>query len=153
MIGEAANGEIEERPGSDLVMDLTPLLDVLFMLLVFFLLTANAVPIALELDLPRESSSSAQPLRDDRLLAVTIRDDDEPWSVAERSFRSWDAARVHLLELHHQQPASPVVIAAARRAPLEHMVSVLAFLADERIPVVQVLLDAQPVADATGQIE
>ena len=34
----------------DLMPDLTPLLDVMFMLIVFFILTANAVPYALDVN-------------------------------------------------------------------------------------------------------
>ncbi len=151
MIGGDIKAGIADHPGADLALDLTPLLDVLFMVLVFFLLTANSVPIALQLDLPRESSSSAQPVQRDDLLRVTITDEEANWLINERSFASWEAAREQLLLLHQQQAEAPVIIAAARQAPLERMVSVLAFLADEHIPIVQVLLDPDGAAMSSDQ--
>lgn len=153
MIGGDIKAGIAEHPGADLALDLTPLLDVLFMVLVFFLLTANSVPIALQLDLPRESSSSAQPVQRDDLLRVTITDEASSWLINEQSFASWDDAREQLLLLHQQQSDTPVIIAAARQAPLERMVSVLAFLADEQIPIVQVLLDPDGAAISSDQTQ
>lgn len=153
MIGGELKTGVSGHPGADLAMDLTPLLDVLFMVLVFFLLTANSVPIALQLDLPRESSSSAQPVQRDDLLRVTITDEEANWLINDQSFASWETARAQLLLLHQQQTDVPVIIAAARQAPLERMVSVLAFLADEQIPVVQVLLDPDGAAMSSDQTQ
>ena len=54
--------------------------------------------------------------------------------------------------LHRQQSDAPLSIVAASQAPLERMVSVLAFPADERMPIVQVLLDPNGAAISSEQI-
>jgi len=56
---------------SDLMPDLTPLLDVMFMLIVFFLLTANAVPYALDVNLPQDDEAVTQAVEDPDMLSVT----------------------------------------------------------------------------------
>jgi len=54
---------------SDLMPDLTPLLDVMFMLIVFFLLTANAVPYTLDVNLPEDKEKVAQAVEDPNMLS------------------------------------------------------------------------------------
>lgn len=146
-----------EHGAGDLAMDLTPLLDVLFMVLVFFLLTANSVPVALKLDLPRDGTDSAQPIGNDQLIRLEIHADAPYWRIDGQPFAEWDQARDQLQLLHTGSPDSAIVIAGERKAPLEYMVSVLGFLEAEQIPVVQVLLDPAgrshqlPSADPVGQ--
>jgi len=142
LIGQRTHSDT--HPGAELAVDLTPLLDVLFMLLVFFLLTANAVPIALQLELPRESASSAQPISDDQPIQLEIRAAQPAWRVNDQDYADWDRARQALLVLHRQMPDTAIVVAGERTAPLEHMVKVLAFLEQQQIPMVELLLDPSP---------
>ena len=140
MIGQPAQPAL--HPGAaELAVDLTPLLDVLFMILVFFLLTANSVPIALQLELPRESSNSAQPVSENELIRLEIRDAQPAWRINDQDYPDWEQARAALLALHQQMPDSAIAIAGERTAPLEHMVKVLAFLKQQQIPTVELLLD------------
>ncbi len=140
MIGQPAQPSL--HPGTaELAVDLTPLLDVLFMVLVFFLLTTNGVPIALQLELPRESSNSAQPVSDNELIRLEIRAAQPAWRVNGQDYPDWEQARAALLVLHQQTPDTAIAIAGERTAPLEHMVKVLAFLKQQQIPTVELLLD------------
>ena len=52
--------------------DLTALLDVIFILLVFLLLTANSVPKVLEVVLPAEDSSQSLPVQMNTPVTITL---------------------------------------------------------------------------------
>ena len=56
----------------DLMPDLTPLLDVMFMLIVFFILTANAVPYALDVNLPEDAEEVTQAVTDSDILTISL---------------------------------------------------------------------------------
>ena len=55
-------------------IDLTPLIDMVFMLLLFFILSTTFLKPALEVDLPRSSASIAEQT-DSKVIVVTISDD------------------------------------------------------------------------------
>lgn len=139
MIGAASQGA--DHPVADLAMDLTPLLDVLFMVLVFFLLTANSAPVALRLDLPNDTAASALPLTEKQPIRLEIHARAPAWQIDGQPLADWPAARERLLALHGERPERSIVIAGERNAPLEQLVDVLGLLEAEQIPVARVLLD------------
>jgi biopolymer transport protein ExbD len=139
MIGGGA--QRDGHPVGDLSVDLTSLLDVLFMVLVFFLLTANSVPIALQLELPRDVEGSAQPLEDDKPIRLEIHADAPFWRVDDEPLGDWGAARERLRALHAENPDRAIAIAGERHASLEHMVNALGFLESEHIAMAQLMLD------------
>lgn len=106
--------------------DLTAVLDILFILLVFFLLTANSVEQALTVALPSTEPEAAQPLDQERSLRVVI--DTNAWQVGERRVSDWQGARDALLAAIENDPDTRIVVQGAREAALERLVQLLGFL-------------------------
>ena len=69
--------------------DMTALLDVIFILLIFMMLTANVAPQLLELDLPQESA----PAKNVEENAITLGiSEQRNFSINQQKFESWDCA-------------------------------------------------------------
>lgn len=75
---------------ADLMPDLTPLLDVMFMLLVFFILTANTIPFSLDVDLPTDKDRVTQAVEDPDMLAVTLLADTQGWKINDTLYKEED---------------------------------------------------------------
>lgn len=61
----------ERRRHSNVVLNLTPLIDIVFLLLVFFMLTAHFIEEErVDIDLPK--ASSGEPIEDDRYVTVML---------------------------------------------------------------------------------
>lgn len=104
----------EHEPG----MDLTPLIDVIFMLLIFFILAGSLVPPSIKLDLPQAASSEPTPRQQDPLrLSIDaqgrIHEGQRPLTPEQ------------VPELLAGQPGRPVEVAVDSRAPFAPFMRVL----------------------------
>ena len=86
---------------------LTPLVDVVFMLVVFLLLTANSAPFAIEVQAPVSENAIAQ--IDTNPIVIGVPDEEGTWSIDGRPLHEGDAQQV-LMELLVQDQDRPVVI-------------------------------------------
>jgi len=133
-----------ETAAGAVTLDLTALLDVLFMLLVFFLLTANSQERALNIDLPWQGASQAQPLANEKKITLTLHSGEEAaWEVNGVRLGDWSSVEQTLRQLHEQQPKAEIIIAADRMAPSERLLQALAFLQGEGLVAAKILMDAE----------
>lgn len=113
------------------VLDMTPLIDVVFLLLVFFLVTAtfaqeqtqSAVPVDLPEGATGEASATAERitvyLQADG--AITIEADQQP----AETLPNVDAVRDALAEWHARDPSTPVYLRGDREVPYGEVMEVL----------------------------
>ncbi|MEQ8602085.1 MAG: biopolymer transporter ExbD [Marivibrio sp.] len=120
------------RSSLGLVGDLTPLIDVLFMLIVFMVLTANAAERALDAGFASSEESLAAPSAGDRPLAVEIGAADAPaaFRIEDRAYADWPAAKTALAaQLQEGAGAAPSLrVAVAADAPAQRMIDLMSFL-------------------------
>lgn len=125
----------------DLAVDLTPMLDILFMLLVFLVLTANVLQHAVDVSLP-DGESVAQARGEAEALVLTLHPGDGGWQIDEQTFTAWDDARAFLAARLDSDPAAQrVVIAGDRAAPLQALASALAFLRARGVTDINLLME------------
>ena len=120
--------------------DLLPLLDILFMLIVFFLLTANSAQQVLELDLPTEGAEQATSIVDDKPIMLHLFSGNEHWQIGDQTFDQWRDVERFLLNAYRQDDTQQLIIVGDRNAPLERMLQVLAFLKSENRSAAQILM-------------
>ena len=113
----AANAAPEEQ--SDI--NLTPMLDVVFILLIFFLVVASFVKED-GLDVSAPDASPFLPPADENIL-VSIREDNVIW-IGERMIDP-RAIRANLARLAAENPAAAVVIQADRRSANKTLVQTM----------------------------
>lgn len=128
--------------------DLTAVLDLLFILLVFFLLTAGSAERALEVDLPRTDPEAARPVSQDEPLRVGIAADG--WRVGEQRLPDWPAARAALASAVAERPQRMLLIQGERSAPMERLVQLLGFLQAQGLSAAQIQVRSDALQEETG---
>ncbi len=129
-----ASDEIRSSP------DLTPMLDVIFMLLVFFMLTANRVEQALTIDLPEKGSEQATPLEQQETITLTLFPEPDHWGVNNSEFYDWFAVKRAITKAQSQHTEARFLIAADRHVSIERLLQVLGYFKSQGIAVADILM-------------
>ena len=116
------------RRATQAVLDITPLIDVVFLLLIFFLLTATFVTNpSMPVDLPKASSKISQ--RDKKDLVVTVHKTGE--IEFQKKIMDIPELRKRLKGLDKAKRRMKVLIRADSRAVVGRMVEVMSVARDE----------------------
>ena len=131
----------EETNASFPAADLTPLLDVVFIVMVFLLFTANAQTLSLPVNLPEASREQAQVTQEPKTLTVSILAEGKPWAIAEDRYDSFEAFSTALLSEVNADSDTTVLVAGDKEAPLGNLVKLMMFLSEHEITAAQVLME------------
>ena len=131
----------EEETSVSLGPDLTPLLDVVFIVMVFLLFTANAQTLSLPVNLPQATQQEASLTSEPKTLTVSILEEGKPWAIKEQRYDDWEQFSSVLLSKVKEQPDTTVLIAGDRAAPLGNLVKLMMFLSQHKIEAAQVLME------------
>ena len=113
--------EIQGRKNLEGTFDLTPLIDVVFLLLIFFMLTSTMmVQEGLELDLPGSESSGTV---EQSPLVLSI---DKSGTLTFKSKElSIESLKTQLKDIFAIDPKEPVVIKADEKVPVQDLVDIM----------------------------
>lgn len=126
-------------PTASLLPDLTPLLDVIFIILVFFLLTAQQPLLELPLDLPKSDAALSQAASSPLERMVIMLDEQGSWRFAGQPQSNFNSLRESL----QSNPPEAVDLALHQQAPLEKFLQLLALLQTLGIDDTQILMEAE----------
>ena len=122
----------EEHRNEDLVdglvADLTPMLDVLFILIVFFVLTANSAQLVLDLTLPSDQTTAAKTLDRQKKVVLGLLPEGEAWNLDGKRYEDWKAVQDAVRAIRAERPTAGFIIAGDKGVPLQRFVNVLSFL-------------------------
>ena len=128
---------ISQQPsnnGSFSLPDMTAMLDVIFILMVFLLLTANAAPKALKVDLPEDVLNAANAIAETPTITVSLMAQDDKWGVNERELNSWSEFQQTLLsQLAASSPQPQLLIIGDQNASLKKTLQLLMFLEQQKL--------------------
>lgn len=114
----------EDEEQENASVNLTPMIDIVFLLIIFFMVSTSFIELEkdMEIDLPEASSgeSSADPLRD---IVVNLRSDGTMFVDGKET--TFDALRYLLQRAAERDPEQAVTIRGDRVASLENVVHVL----------------------------
>ena len=112
---------ITQNQQEDAGVDITPMLDVVFIMLIFFIVTATFLKISgIEVDAPKASTSVVQEKAN---ILIAIDENNKIWiNRREVDFR---ALRPNIERLHAENPKGTVVIQADRLSRNETLVKVM----------------------------
>jgi len=124
----------------ELKPDLTPLLDIIFIVMVFLLLTASIKLQSLEVELPQTETKTLQTTESD---PVTVNLTAQPpyWALQGNPIESWEEFKQVLLKEVKANPDKPIVIGADKAGSVENMLKLLAFLQQHEIKATQLLME------------
>lgn len=126
----------------DLLPDLTPLLDIIFIVMVFLLLTATVQIKSLNVELPQTSTQILQTTKADP-ITINLVANKPYWALQGHSIANWDSFEQQLLTAVNAAPNKPVVIGADKKAAVEQMLKLFAFLQKNNIKATQLLMEDQ----------
>ena len=135
--------DTDETSVSLSMADLTPLLDVVFIVMVFLLFTANVQTLSLPVNLPLATEQEASPTSEPKTITVSILEKEEPWALGEERFGDWALFSAALLDKVTKAPDTTVLIAGDKAAPLGNLVKLMMFLSKHNIQAAQVLMEQE----------
>ena len=110
-------GEEEESS-----IDLTPMLDVVFIMLIFFIVTASFIKEA-GIDVNRPDAPVTESKPEDSNILIAIHANDEIW--IDRRLIDPQALRANIERLHAENPKGSVVVQADRQSTNKMLVQVM----------------------------
>ena len=110
-----------EADADEAEIDLTPMLDVVFIMLIFFIVTASFIKEA-GVEVNRPEASTSDP-KDNVNILIAVTGNDEVWMDGRRI--DVRAVRANVERLHAENPKGAVVIQADNTATTETVVKVL----------------------------
>ena len=126
--------EIQEN-----VIDLTPLLDVLFILLIFFILTSGISQIYTEIQLPQTDELLDSKKNDQKTVLIEISGEKHYWKINGKLIYDYEEVKRHLLDLHQSSEAQSYILALERTLPVELLLDLLNFFSAQHITNVQIV--------------
>ena len=131
----------DETSASFPAADLTPLLDVVFIVMVFLLFTANVQTLSLPVNLPEASREEATLSQEPKTLTVSILAKGQPWALEEEKYDRFEDFSQALLTTIKEAPDTTVLVAGDKAAPLGNLVELMIFLSEHEITAAQVLME------------
>ena len=141
MIELTANQQSDHSLG-ELVLDLTPMLDILFILLVFFMLTAGAVLQAININLPASGNDAIEVIDEPKHILLEISaggyalDSDPAANFAELQALILDAIQA--------KPEHELVVAGDKDISIERLLRVLSYLQAQGVVAANILMNDTP---------
>ncbi|WP_117233155.1 ExbD/TolR family protein [Vibrio maerlii] len=133
-----ANNNAANSPS--LLPDLTPLLDIIFIVMVFLLLTASVKLESVDVTLPSAEISEPADVQN-KSMTINILNQEPYWALEGKNYIDWENFTLAVLEQHQADSERPIVIGADKTADVEHLVKVLSFLQENSIEATQLLTE------------
>ncbi|MDF4802654.1 biopolymer transporter ExbD [Vibrio parahaemolyticus] len=132
----------QDNNRNGLTPDLTPLLDIIFIVMVFLMLTAAVKLDSLDVALPSTDSQAAAEV-DKQSITVNILKDEPYWAINGQTYIDWENFTLALLE-ESKSTDKPIVIGAEKTANIQSLVQLLGFLQENGIQATQLLTEESP---------
>lgn len=137
-----SDGSTPANPLHSLAPDLTPMLDILFILIVFFLLTIGTVLPSLEVTLPESVAEQPVPLEESQPLLVEIQP--KGYRLAGEEMTSLAQLQARLKAMPAEQRERPLVIAGEKTLPMQRLLEVLTRLQEQGLKTANILMQEAP---------
>ncbi|CAN0035920.1 unnamed protein product [Chrysoparadoxa australica] len=125
----------------DLMPDLTPMLDILFILLVFFMLTAGAVAQSIDIALPSSLEEELTLVNEPKHIMLEIHTD--RFVVDGEQIFTLAALKQHMPNVIAQKTDYALVVAGDKNIPIERLLKVLTFLQSQGIATANILMQEE----------
>ncbi|USD56935.1 biopolymer transporter ExbD [Vibrio sp. SCSIO 43155] len=122
-----------------LTPDLTPVLDIIFIVMVFLMLTAAVKLDSLDVSLPSTDSQAVAEV-DKQSITVNILKEEPHWAINGKAYIDWENFTMALLE-ESKSTDKPIVIGAEKTADIQSLVKLLGFLQENGIQATQLLTE------------
>ncbi|AYO12282.1 ExbD/TolR family protein [Vibrio campbellii] len=129
----------QDNHSHGLTPDLTPLLDIIFIVMVFLMLTAAVKLDSLDVNLPSTDSQAVAEV-DKESITINILKEEPHWAINGKAYINWENFTLALLE-ESKSTDKPIVIGAEKTADIQSLVKLLGFLQENGIQATQLLTE------------
>ena len=130
--------ELEEA-GHGLKVDLTPLIDVVFMLIVFLLLTANAAQLVIEVDTPDASSGTVSDT--EAFVLIPPAREDAAWTFDGSPYPSGEAVSNAISYVVQQEADAIILIAIGEETSAQQLIDAMDVARDAGAKTVEIAVE------------
>jgi len=123
----------------DLLPDLTPLLDVVFMLIIFLILSINITSFSLEVNLPEDKDNISKVVSDKDQIEIHLLPSNM-WQINEKKFDDERKFRNYLLNFYQKNKNRKIIIIVDKDSKAQKLISILTFLKKENIQMADILV-------------
>ena len=124
-----------------LTPDITPLLDIIFIVLVFLLLTANIPLQSLAVDLPKTDSEALSAITDTKSITINMLAGTPAWAIEGKEYEDWTQFKPVLEAQVAALKETELVLASDKDVTVDSMLKLLAFLQEHDISATQILME------------
>ncbi|MFP2768478.1 ExbD/TolR family protein [Oceanisphaera sp. KMM 10153] len=124
-----------------LTPDITPLLDIIFIVLVFLMLTANIPLQSLEVDLPKTDSAALSSVQDNKAITINLLAGTPAWALQGEKYEGWEQFKPVLQSRVSVLKDAELVLASDKEVTVDKMLKLLAFLQEHQIQATQILME------------
>jgi biopolymer transport protein ExbD len=124
----------------DFLPDLTPLLDVVFMLIIFLILTINTISFSLEVNLPEDEYNSSKAISDNNYLEIHLLKSNS-WQINQKKFSNEKKFKNYLLNYHKKHPDQKIILITDKGSKVGKLISILTFLKKQNIQMADILVE------------
>lgn len=125
----------------ELAPDLTPLLDILFILLVFFMLSAGVALQSLDIKLPSSVADSLSPLSQSKHILLEIQE--QVYIIDGKKTHDFSQLQALVSALTQARPDDEIIIAGDRRISIDRLLKVLTYLHSQGIEAANILMEEE----------
>ena len=129
--------------------DLTALLDVIFILLVFLLLTANAVPKALKVALPTDELGQSEAVKVNNPITITLFLQPQKWGLQQQTFNDWPTFEQALLAQVAASDKPQILLVGDKNTSLQKLLQMFGWLQSQELSAAQIMRQPQKSINST----
>ncbi len=121
--------------------DLTAMLDIIFIVMVFLILTASVHINSLDITLPTTHDNAVLTPSEEAVITLNILSEAPYWALEETPYQHFSdlTAALHALKAEH--PERSLLIGADDDAPAGQMIKLLAYLKQHPFPETHIMMD------------
>lgn len=138
---------IRAKPATPIsgAFELTPLIDIVFIVVVFLLLTANSQLLSMTVDIPRSESATTLATQPEHVVRINLHAHVPLWSLNDQRYADWAAFKPALIAtIKSGSPERQFNIASDQQATVQPLIELLSLLTAEGITNTHILMEAQP---------
>jgi biopolymer transport protein ExbD len=135
--------DINPQSKPSAMLDLTALLDVIFILLVFLLLTANTVPKALKVVLPTDEQGQITAVKVDNPITITLFAQPQKWGLQQQTYRDWPTFEQALQALVAEANNPQILLMGDKSTSLQKLLRVFGWLQSRDLSAAQIMMQPE----------
>jgi len=137
--------ELDEQESTNALSEaMTPMIDVIFVLLAFMMLMINVPLLTMQVELPETVNSPDSYQLSQHTITIAMLPDDGSWYLGEDSFATQEALKQKLIqEKDHHKGALSVVINSDKSVPVERLVEIFSLLQSLNLSVTHLAIEGQ----------